>query len=445
VSGMDTSGPAPPAGRLPQLHGQTGYIALMTADTVSGIGNSLATFVLTLWAYREYGSAAAIAQVTLATMIPQVVSSLWSGVLIDRKNRRALLIAANAVSAVLVLILAFLLAGNRLTLPLLYPLVGALGVLGGLSDQTLAASVSLMVKTGSLMKMNGLTQVLNVGAPVTAPLLGAVLTSFMSLSSVIVVDAISFVPVFVTIFFIAVPQPPRPAEPAGVMRDVAEGVRFLLARWSLLILIGVFAAYQFFRVTVQVLLLPMASEYWSHDASLHWAASLSHALGSGGGQATLIFGVANAIRWLGTFGGGFAVYAAGDVRDKVRLYFGCLLASGVLQALTGSTVGLVALTALLAGGISSAFIRAALFARMVPEIPAGMQGRVLSTLNLLTQLGTMLGLLLTGYLADALNPAAVLAGSGVGVVLVSAAGLIAHRRRASSADDNRPLAESVSA
>lgn len=420
----------PPPGRLPQLHGQRGYVVLMIADTISGIGNSLATFVLTLWAYELYGTSAAIAQVTLALTLPQLVISLWSGVLIDRRSRRMLLLVANAVSMLLVLLLAWLLATDRLDLWVMYPLVGALGVLGGLSDQTLAASVSLMVKSGSLMRMNGLTQVLNVGAPVTAPLLGGVLTSFMPLHSVLLLDALSFIPVLAIIMFIAVPRPVRSqgAETGGIVREVTDGARFLTARPVVLVLVGVFAAYQFFRVAVQVLLLPMAAIYWSDDASLGWARDVSGWLGTEGTQAALIFGVANSARWLGTLGGGFVVFLAGDVKDKVRLYFGCLLVSGVLQAVSGSSIGLVAIAGLLLGGVSSAFIRAALYARLLPDIPAEVQGRVLSTVTVISQVGTLLGLLAAGYLADLFSPSIVLVASGVGVVAVALVGASAHSR-----------------
>lgn len=430
----------------PGLSGLPGYLVVMLGETVSGIGSNLTTFVLTLWAWDRYGSAAAIAQVALAFALPQLLFTLVAGVLVDRWNRRAILVVGNLVLAALVGLLAVLMSSGQLVLWEIYAVGAVQSFFAALGDQTLGASISLMVGREQLMRMNGVTQCLNVLAPICAPLLGSLLVDLVSPYWLLVGDCGSFLVVVAAVGLVAVPRPAAGAPdgqrtgPREFVRQLALGTRFLLARRYALTLVAAFAGYQLFRSALQVLLLPMAASVWIHDPA-------SGRLLPGSAAATGIFAAATALRWIGTFSGGAVVFWIGEHRDKAALMVGCLAVGGVCQALNGSSLFLVAAAGLLLGGVAGALIRAAFSTLLLPEIPAELQGRVLSTAAVITQIGTSAGLLLIAQCSGFASAAELFVASGVGILVLAAGTAVALRAAApkpTAADPTPAAADGLS-
>ena len=69
------------------------FLLLWSGELISSIGGGLTSFGLGVYIFRQTGSAASMALVTLLGFLPTLLLSVPAGVLADRYDRRLLMIA----------------------------------------------------------------------------------------------------------------------------------------------------------------------------------------------------------------------------------------------------------------------------------------------------------------------------------------------------------------
>ena len=94
---------------------------------VSSMGNVFFEVGIMVTVYQRTGSALKTVAVTVASMLPGFVVGPFAGAWVDRYSRRAIMIAADLGSAVLV---GTLLVADTSNLPLLYVVVVGLAIIG---------------------------------------------------------------------------------------------------------------------------------------------------------------------------------------------------------------------------------------------------------------------------------------------------------------------------
>jgi len=91
------------------------FFIVWTGQAFSLFGSQLVQFALIWWLTQKSGSATilAIATATLVGMLPQIVLGPFAGAIVDRWNRRAIMIIADGSIALFTLLLAYLFATQR--------------------------------------------------------------------------------------------------------------------------------------------------------------------------------------------------------------------------------------------------------------------------------------------------------------------------------------------
>ena len=93
---------------------QLPFFSIWTGQALSLVGSRLVQFALVWWLTAETGSAAVLATATLLGIAPQTVLGPFIGALVDRWNRKRIMLLADAgialASLVLVILFAFDLA-----------------------------------------------------------------------------------------------------------------------------------------------------------------------------------------------------------------------------------------------------------------------------------------------------------------------------------------------
>lgn len=75
------------------------FLLLWSGELVSAIGSGLTSFGLGVYIFRQTGSAADMALVSLLAFLPTLLLSVPAGVLADRYDRRLLMMAGDGCSA----------------------------------------------------------------------------------------------------------------------------------------------------------------------------------------------------------------------------------------------------------------------------------------------------------------------------------------------------------
>ena len=235
--------------RHPPLRRNRDFQILWLGETVSQLGSSMSFFVFPLLGYAVSGSPAQAALVETAYALGRVVMLLPAGVLVDRWNRRRVLLGASGSGALFYGTLAVATLTGVLTIPHLLLVALATGVAGTFFQPAETAAIRQVVRRDDLPGAMAQNQArVHVAALVGAPLGGALysVARFVPFA----VDAVTYGLSCLAISRIRTPLPAparsRDAGPnplRGMRRDVAEGLRFIW-QGSFLRVFLVFAAVE---------------------------------------------------------------------------------------------------------------------------------------------------------------------------------------------------------
>lgn len=206
------------------------YLKLWIASAISNLGDGVRWAALPLLAVTLTQDPAKVAAIDLAAGLPWFLFALHAGALVDRMDRRVVMITANVFRTGVMATLAILVLTGNASLPVLYLLAFLLGMAETMFDNAAQAIMPRLVEHASLEKANGRL----IAAELTAnqfigPPLGGFLFAAMA-ALPFLVDAGSFALSALLIFFVAgtYRSPRDTALPATRLRhEIGEGLKWL--------------------------------------------------------------------------------------------------------------------------------------------------------------------------------------------------------------------------
>jgi MFS family permease len=205
------------------------FWVLWTAMAFSNLGDGLFRVTLPLAAVRLTRAPSLVAGVTLAMTLPSAIFALHAGVLIDRLDRRQVMVRMNALRALALVALATAATADVAPLPAIYVTAFILGVCETLSDTAASAIVPSLVGPDRLEWANsrlfGAETLMNefVGPPLGGAL--AALGTLVAFAG----SAATYSLVAIALLFLAGSFQPRRARRTTITADLVEGLRFV---WS---------------------------------------------------------------------------------------------------------------------------------------------------------------------------------------------------------------------
>jgi MFS family permease len=252
------------------------FIVVWLGQLFSIIGSGLTGFVLGVWVYQQTGSATAFALNQLAFALPHVLVLTMAGVLVDRWDRRHLLLLCDATAALTTLGLAVLLYSGRLEVWHTYLVNAAWGVIAALQVPALLAATPALVPRRHLMRAAGLSRSAIALGLLASPLLAGVLLPVIGLVGVVLVDFASYFFALSALLLVRIPRPARVAEhqaPAPLWRSALEGWHYVAAQPGFRGILGYLAVVNLALHMARVLALPMVLTFTSPQ-TLAWMVSV---------------------------------------------------------------------------------------------------------------------------------------------------------------------------
>lgn len=373
-----------------KFNGATALYLFLITQALSMIGSRMTAVGLGLWLFAETGNTTPLLLTVFFAELPGMVLGSVAGALVDRSQRKWVLLWADAGSALCSLILLAAIGGGWFRIGILYAVALAQGVFAILQSPAKEASLALMIPADNRDRINGLQQMLFPFAGVVAPALAGLVYVTGGIAAIFAADLLSFLIAAAAIFAINVPQPPvaeEGAEPTNLIQDLRAGFRFVAGELGLL----------------SLLLYGMVTNYL-YNGSLELTVPYVVTV-TGSEVATGLVFMASS---LGAFLGGAIIAARSTVQRRVQ------------WILTGAL--LTAAMYLLYGVVNSPWLLAAtLFFLMLPlpmggalltsllqtRVPAALQGRVFALFGQLSFVGSTLSFLTIGPLVDQLLEPAV--------------------------------------
>lgn len=207
------------------------FFFIWSGQAVSLLGSSLVQFALVWWLTSKTGSATVLASATLVALLPQIILGPFVGPLVDRHNRKTIMILADGAIA---LATAGLMVLFWLGLAQTWHVFGIILIrsLGGSFHQpAMSSSTSLMVPEKHLARIGGLNQTLSGVMTLAAPPLGALMIMALPMQAVLAVDVLTACMAIVPLLFVRIPSPhgTNPvSEKSSYWKDMKAGLSYTL-------------------------------------------------------------------------------------------------------------------------------------------------------------------------------------------------------------------------
>jgi DHA3 family macrolide efflux protein-like MFS transporter len=355
------------------------------------VGSSLVQFALVWWLTKETGSATVLATATMIAMLPQIFLGPFAGTLIDRWNRKTVMLVSDGLIALATLVLIYLFMVDRQSIWAIYVILLIRSAGSSFHYPAMAASTSLMVPKHQLARIAGLNQTLMGVISIIAPPVGALLISVFSTQTVLFVDVITALIAIALLAIIPVPQPARlqaqangEATTTTFWQDLREGWKYIVT-WPGLLAVAILAMLINFLLTPASSLIPLmvTKEYLGGAVQL--------------GLLDSIFGI-------GVIIGGLILSAWGGFKKRILTSIVGIIGIGAGILIFGSLPSqyfYLALSGIFLLGFMQVFANGPLHAILQGSVEPGMQGRVLSLIGAGATAMSPLSLLVAGPVADA--------------------------------------------
>jgi MFS family permease len=358
------------------------FPALVTADFVSTTGSEISALAIPWFVLTTTGSPARTGVALAAEFVGLIAFGIPAGGWVARIGARRAMIASDAARAVLIATIPLLHAAGALSYPLLLGILVAVGAFfpahSAAADLVVASVVGL--DDHVLTRASGISGSFNEAGSLLGPVMGGVLIAVTDASSVLLIDAGTYV-VSVTLCLLFV-RPGRVHSVEGSASDagsITAGLRRLISdAWLRAMSIGV--TVMELAWTGMTAALPVLA-YRAFDQNVHLAGLFLGAFGGG----SIVGGLLS----------GRVVRRIGIGRTARVSYVGTALAMWVLVLGPPAPVviGAVALN-----GVCTGLFMPALFAEMTLRTPSALRAKTLAAANVVFSVTGPLGFIGVGLL-----------------------------------------------
>ncbi len=392
------------------------FATIYTGQAFSIVGSAAVQFAIIWWITYRTESPIALTMATVASFLPNILIGPFAGVLVDRYNRRRVMMLADGFVALssLVLMLVFMAQANP-PIWVLYAVLFARGIGSTIHGPAMQAAIPMLVPVDKLTNVNGLASLVNSGAQMLGPVLGAALMGIFPIHAIMLVDILGAALAILSLSFVKIPSIPRTAEKTRVFRDLRSGFTALRANRPLMASAFPFIIANLMGAPLGALFPLLVLTHFGGDA---WASSMSE-LAFGGGILL----------------GSIVMSAFGGRKRRFRLIATGIMVMGVFASI-GGFLPPWAFGIFLAGavimGVSSALVNVSAMSYIQESTPPEQLGKVLSLTMAVLSLTMPFGLFVAGPVSEIIGVMRWFIISGVIIVIAALWFFLATRKHENS-------------
>ena len=384
--------------------GMRGFTVIWFGQLISMLGTGMTNFALSFYIFQKTGQATALTIAIFCFVAPSIILSPLAGALVDRWNRKLVIILTDLAAGVVTLgWLVILATTGDLELWQIYLGNIITGAFNSLQFPAFSAAVSLMIPKAQFSRAAGMLDFAGAASNILAPAFAGALLGPIGLVGIMLIDVVTFVAAIVGVIFVHMPQPERePPDADGkrptLLQDSLYGFRYIKERPSLLGLQFAFTALNFISAFSGVIATPMILARTANNAA---ALASVQSIAAFGGVA-----------------GGLLMSAWGGPKRKVK---------GVLLGMSGESIlgpVIIGLSRAVPGWAVGSFM-SQLFIPIIngsnqaiwqSKVPPAVQGRVFATRRMIAQISFPVAVLFAGPLADRVFEPAMNSGGAVAAI-----------------------------
>ncbi|MDJ0658639.1 MAG: MFS transporter [Crocosphaera sp.] len=364
------------------------FFIIWLGQLASLIGSEMTNFAVTIWAWEITEQATPLSLLLFFSQTPKIIAALFAGVIVDRFDRKHLLLIGDAVAGLSTIVILLLFLTNNLQIWHLYLTSAINGLFSQIQTLAFLPLISLMVPKKHYTRASAMNGVQEGIAYTIAPMSAGFIYAYIGFSGVLVVDLITFIIAIGTIIGVTIPQSSGVVNKTKklpnwetFLTELTFGFNYLKQRPSLLAILCVFLAHLFILNINVAILSPMV---------LARSGTQEEILGT----VMMTFGIGNMLS---------AVFMTvwGGTKNRVNnVLLGRGLQLSSLMMLGLFPYPIVWMISAFSGGFFALFPGSYYQSIWLSKVETSVQGKVFATRSLLNQIVLTLALVIGGPMAD---------------------------------------------
>ncbi len=214
------------------------FYPIIIGQGLSMFGTSQTAFAMGIWVLKDTGSILSFTTVLTFMGLGSVISAPFAGAIVDRFDRKTLMILSDTVAGLASLVLAFLFYQKSLEFWHLCAYMGIVAIMNSLQAPAFSASFRYLVPMSQMGRAIGMLQSSISVGKIASPLTGAFLLESFGFGSVIIVDFVTFLLGVLVLLPLRIPSPPADpnAPPASFWADIKAGFAYVGEQKALLVM-----------------------------------------------------------------------------------------------------------------------------------------------------------------------------------------------------------------
>lgn len=237
------------------------FFLLWQGLLVSIIGDVFYGIALGFWILEKTGSTALMGTLMAASTAPRVILSPLSGAVVDRSDRKWLLVLMDAIRGVAVLLVAAAAFGGFLEIWMVFAAGIIIGICSSFFGPAVNSSLPDIVPKAKIVKANSFfSMVYSISGIIGSPA-GGFFFQLLGAPVMFLINGCSYLFSALTELFIKIPKIIREKAQSDFVSDLKEGFKFTWEFRALRYLITAAAGLNFFAEMGIILLLPLFQKF----------------------------------------------------------------------------------------------------------------------------------------------------------------------------------------
>jgi predicted MFS family arabinose efflux permease len=157
------------------------------AYSISALGSSISFYAIMIYLYQQTGKALDIGIYTMTSILASIISGPFVGLIVDKYNRKRLMVFSNLISGILILLLVV----NKYIF-VVYIVIFFMTISNKVYISARMSSLPNIVKEEELVKANGLISGTSFTIRIIGPGLAGIITSLVGSRIIFVFDSVSY-------------------------------------------------------------------------------------------------------------------------------------------------------------------------------------------------------------------------------------------------------------
>lgn len=378
------------------------FLTIFIGQTMSLLTSAIVQYAIIWHITFKTGSAVDLAMATIAGILPQILLGPIAGVIVDRFDRKKIMMYSDGMIAVATLVLGILFLYGEPSMMGMYIVLAVRSLGSTFHSPSFTASIPMLAPKEKLVKISGINQTINSITLIIAPILAGILFGAIPLPYIIFLDIIGAIFGIGSIAMVHIPNPEKKEEKSNILLEMKQGFWEIKQSRFLLIL-------TIYVIAICIIFMPIASMYPLITKNYF-------------GLEAIHVSIVEVLFSIGMLVGGIAMAKEVGFRKKqytilvaMLIFAVALIASGLIP---NSMFWMFVFLTFVMGSMGP-FFEGLYTVILQTKIEPQKQGRVFSIVMSFMQLATPIGLFLVAPIAEKIGVEKMFVISGILMIVAS--------------------------